>query len=463
MTDPSGPAAAHTGGVLARMVSAHKRKAEVSRDRTPALSRAWDRTLRRAGAAFKGLNVVPDEITVRERTSLADGLAALPETGLVAALEDRDGNRGLIGLSHGVVDALIEVQTTGKVEERGLPARPVTRIDEALSRDFLDLSLAAWTHETTDHEDRDWPERMSFGSAVPDRRQLPLLMPDQAYHLFSATVSLGEDVPRTGQAVLLLPCTGPARRPGAAQPSGTASGADKVQAPEQPAEWKLAMEASMQEAELTLDAVLLRTRRSLYEVERLQPGDLIHFGPSELASVRLETSAGRHVATGRLGQIGGMRALRLSAPVGTSPVHPAGLGGPAEGVAETAGLGSAPPGGLSALPAGGPDPGGVDLPGEGWGPLGGAPDGSFGDGGPMPAPAPLPDLPALDPPGPGDLPDPGLPDPALPGSGGGMAGPMPDLPDLPEPGSFDPAPMPAPAPLDFAPQTAPIDFDNLPE
>jgi hypothetical protein len=87
----------------------------------------------------------------------------------------------------------------------------------------------------------------------------------------------------------------------------------------------------MQEAELTLDAVLLRTRRSLYEVERLQPGDLIHFGPSELASVRLETPAGRHVATGRLGQIGGMRALRLSAPVGTSPVHPAGLGGPAEG------------------------------------------------------------------------------------------------------------------------------------
>jgi flagellar motor switch protein FliM len=431
------------------MVAVHKREAEVARDRTPALSRAWDRTLRRAGAAFKGLNVVPDTVTIAERATLAAGLEALPETGLVAALEDRDGHRGLIGLSHGVVDALIEVQTTGKVEARGLPPRPVTRIDEALSRDFLDLGLAAWTHETTEHEDRDWPERMSFGSAVPDRRQLPLLMPERAYHILSATVSLGEDVPREGQVMLLLPCTGPARAPDA----GPRTAAPPPEA--QPAEWKAAMAAAMQEAELELDAVLLRTRRSLCEVERLKPGDLIHFGPDELASVRLETPAGRHVVTGRLGQIGGNRALRLVAPVGTSPVRMVPPGPARAGAgAQAAGLPAPPPGGPG---AGGFDPKGAAMDaaphgpmGGGDGPSGGAPGGDL-PGGALPEPGPL-----GAPSGPGDLPEPGFPDPGHPGPGAGMA---PDLPDLPAPGGFEPAP----APLDFAPQTAPIDFDNLPE
>lgn len=447
MTDPTGPEKAHSGGALARMVAVHKREAEVARDRTPALSRAWDRTLRRAGAAFKGLNVVPDTVTIAERARLADGLAALPETGLVAALEDRDGHRGLIGLSHGVVDALIEVQTTGKVEARGLPPRPVTRIDEALSRDFLDLSLAAWTHETTDHEDRDWPERMSFGSAVPDRRQLPLLMPDQGYHVLSATVALGEDTPREGTVVLLLPCTGVAR------PAGAGPQAAAAPPLEQPDEWKAAMEAAMQEAELKLDAVLLRTRRTLYQLERLEPGDLIDFGPAELASVRLETPAGRHVATGRLGQIGGKRALRLVAPVGTPPG--------AAAAAAAAGAGG-PVAGLAALPASGAGAGGFDpLGAPASGPMGGAPDRGFPGGGM--APAPMGGLPGMDPPGAGDLPDPGFPDPGFPGPGGGMASGLPDLPDMPEPGAFDPAPMPAGGPLDFAPQNAPIDFDNLPE
>jgi flagellar motor switch protein FliM len=79
-------------------------------------------------------------VEVREHVDLSDARSDLPQDGLIAVLEDGGGARGLIALSHGTVDALVEVQTTGRVDPRNLPPRPVTRIDEALCRDFIDLS-----------------------------------------------------------------------------------------------------------------------------------------------------------------------------------------------------------------------------------------------------------------------------------------------------------------------------------
>jgi flagellar motor switch protein FliM len=94
-------------------------------------------------------------------------LDGLPDHGLIAVLEDRDGARGLIALSHGTIDALVEVQTTGRVDARELPPRPVTRIDEALCRDFIDLSLAAFSRETERVEDRDWPGGWASAAGSP--------------------------------------------------------------------------------------------------------------------------------------------------------------------------------------------------------------------------------------------------------------------------------------------------------
>jgi hypothetical protein len=72
-------------------------------------------TVRGAGpAARSGGTARSDDGT------LVDALAALPEGGLVVALDSATGAHG--GCSrcrHGMVDALIEVQTTGRVEQSG--------------------------------------------------------------------------------------------------------------------------------------------------------------------------------------------------------------------------------------------------------------------------------------------------------------------------------------------------------
>jgi flagellar motor switch protein FliM len=307
MTEEPDPATSAGRGAIARIVAAHRRGGAAARDRAPALVRAWGRALRHAAVPFRGLELALGETTVREGASLSDAAEALPEHGLVVVLEDRDGKRGIFALSHGAVDALIEVQTTGRVEATALPPRPSTRIDEALTRDFIDITLAAFARETDTIGDRDWADRLGYGSPIADRRQLNLLLPEHGYHVLTAALRFGGE--RGGSALLAVPRTG----------RGQGSGA---QAMEQPEAWRTGLAVALGGVELALDAVLLRVRRPLGEVERLEPGYLIPFDPDALASVALETPSGRRVATGRLGQVGGRRALRLSDGSGAADARP---------------------------------------------------------------------------------------------------------------------------------------------
>lgn len=359
MSDKEEPADHALPGVLARIVAAHGRQAAAARDRSALLAPAWDRALRHAAVPFNGLELAPRKTRVAEHVDLATALDALPEHGLIAVLEDRDGARGLIAMSSGTLDALVEVQTTGRVDTRELPPRPVTRIDEALSRDFIDLCLAAFSREAQSVEDCDWPQRMTFGSRIADRKQLGLLLPERVYHAMSADLVLGEGGVRVGRATLILPRTrDPAPRAAAA--TGVA-----------PEAWRAALEAAMSEARLGLDAILVRTTLTLREVEALGPGDLIGFEASDLASVCLQTPEGTTVLRGRLGQIGGQRALRMTdgAAGAASPMvpQPAALGHEPDEPQRTGGQVSQEPPQTPAFAV--PEPMGADpppagLPGE---------------------------------------------------------------------------------------------------
>jgi flagellar motor switch protein FliM len=330
MTEDPDPTPSFRAGATARIVAAHRRGVAEARDRTPELSRAFDRALRHAAVPFRGLGLRCGDIAVVQDAPLSRALEDLPRHGLVAVLEDREGQRGLIALSHTVVDALIEVQTTGRVEPQELAPRPVTRIDEALSRDFLDLALAAFARETEGLERRDWPDRMTYGSGIGDRAQLPLLLPERGFHLLSAEVQLGEGVGRRGQISLTLP----------AIPSEAAATAAAVP----PDTWRTDLAEALSSVDIPLEAVLCRILRPLHEVEALAPGDLLHFEADDLAAVSLEAAGGRRALAGRLGQAGGRRALKIAADV-------------TEGGAAAPGLDS----GASGLPATAPAPGPLAL------------------------------------------------------------------------------------------------------
>lgn len=290
-----------TNAALRRKIAAHRPATPAAPERDHAIAHVFGRALRRAGMPFAGLGLDLGQITVTTQQSLQDATRALPDQGLVAAIEDGQGRRGLLGLSPGLVDAMVEVQTTGRVEASPLPARPVTRIDEALCRDFIDLTLAAFAQEGQGIAARDWPEQMGYGSRIDDRGQINLLLPEGAHTVLLGAVGF-HGVTRQASFALILPALA------ATDPKGRGEG----RAPPDPA-WLAARDQILHGLHLPLEVVLLRRRQALAQVQRLAVGDLIPFALADLHQVTLEDGQGRILLHGRLGQVGGRRALRFAA------------------------------------------------------------------------------------------------------------------------------------------------------
>ncbi len=286
---------------LRRKITAHLRAQPAPPDPTWGAGRAFGRALRRAGAAFDGLGLVLGPVQATTPQGLEPAMDAIPQQGLVVVLEDGAGQRGLIGLSSALVDALIEVQTTGRVEADLLAPRPITRIDEALARDFVDLVLAGFAQEAQALEGRDWPDRMGYGSRIADPGQINLLLPDADYCVLAADVSF-DGVDRQARLVMAVP-----RGRSAVVPTAKAVGR-----PIDPA-WQGARARMLANLRLPLDVVLLRQTRPLAEVQRLSIGDLLFFSKADLEQVAIETPDGRGIAHGKLGQVNGQRAVRLPA------------------------------------------------------------------------------------------------------------------------------------------------------
>lgn len=220
--------------VLARIVAAHEGRGPGLPDPSPTLQRAMTRAIRRAAMPYEGFRPQVGEVEISRDVDLSAVEDALPEHGLLAAIEDDGGRRGLIALEHRIVDALIEVQTTGVVEDGDLPPRKVTRIDEALSRDFLDLFFGAFAMEIGELKGRDWPRRMAFGSRIADPTRLGLLFPERPFHTLSAQVKIGPG--RDGRIVFILPVD-PALARQVAQ-MARAQAKSNARSAHDPAQWK---------------------------------------------------------------------------------------------------------------------------------------------------------------------------------------------------------------------------------
>lgn len=305
MSDPDHSAA------ISRIIAAHRGAGSDQAALGPALQTGLTRAIRRAAMPYATLAPAVEEVSVLGDATLSDAVAAMPTHGLTAAIEDEEGRRGLFVLDHPLVDALIEVQATGMVEEVEQPPRKITRIDEALCRDFVDLMLGAFAQETAEQPGRDWPDRMRYGSNIADRAQLNLLMPERGYRMLRTSVTMGGR--KTGQLIVLLPTDQAIAR-------GRALAAP---ADEAPVDWSAQMLSVLGAAPMTLDAVLMRVIMPLGKVEDLTEGDLVSFDHTDLSAVTLEDEAGHVFARGGLGQLSGRRAVRFASPNAAPQASPA--------------------------------------------------------------------------------------------------------------------------------------------
>ncbi|MCA1288504.1 flagellar motor switch protein FliM [Salipiger bermudensis] len=248
-----------------------------------------------------------------------DGVvAALGGDALLILLDGPDGVPGVARIERPVMTGLIEVQTILQVTQMPVEERPLTQTDAAMMAPLLDSALERFERYLEDHPLQPQIAGFRFGAMVEDSRTAGLLLDASGYRAFrvSLDLALGR---RTGELALFLPDRAEAAAADEAGDSGQ----------EGPHEQKMKL------LPVHMDAVLHRLVLPLSAAEKLQPGDLIPLPPEALDGVELLAGDGSGVAGGRLGQINGMRAVRLAWPEGC------GLQDPAEGGS------TAPPAALS--------------------------------------------------------------------------------------------------------------------
>jgi len=363
--------------------------------------KALVQALTKSGEGLPGL-----ELTVREQDSTrvdqSELLSQLPEVALFTLADGPGDSRGLICFSPELVDALIEVQTMGRVDKTTRAARETTRIDAALTRDFVETVLTDFATRVATVADARWARGFKYGTYVPDPTPLPLMLGEGDYRLQCVTVELGNGAKRA-KVWLALPAIAAAVQP--SSPAGAATtGAPPSKVPVSAPDpvWAADIQAAVSDAPVELRVTLTRFSVPLSRLQSLKPGDTLPISRGALGALEVMGAGPGHALSGKLGQQNGMRAVRLS------------LAGPAGSADQPAGSNTAfdtsTP--IAAAPALAPPTSAPDLPDIG-------------------APPELPDLPPLSPEADNMPPLPDLP--PLDGPDGGLPDlpPLPALPDLP--------------------------------
>ncbi|MCB1363676.1 MAG: FliM/FliN family flagellar motor switch protein [Rhodobacteraceae bacterium] len=274
-----------------------KRKLAAARqgERGPARSalRALRLALARAAASETGLSLAVIGAT-QSRRARDDLAGALSGDHLHLLLDGSDGRLGGLCLDRACVTALVQQQTTGQVDGGDAAARRFTAADAALAAPLVDAMLARAADLADSAADRTCLAGYRFGARVEDMRALVLALDADRFRVFDLTVEIAAGMAQ-GRLCLVLPDIAPD------------APVEEAGRPLRPG-----LEQSFGALRAELTAVVGRLRVPLSTLSRMQPGDILPLTRGRLDLTDLVAINGQRVATGRLGQSGGARAVRLA-------------------------------------------------------------------------------------------------------------------------------------------------------
>jgi flagellar motor switch protein FliM len=217
---------------------------------------------------------------------------------LLLLLDGPEGARGAVTVGRALVQALIEVQTMGKVSGQRPPERAFTPTDAAVCAPLLNTLFAGFGDKMEELREGVAPLlAYRFGDRVEDARALGLALEAERFELIELEVDVARGR-KTGTLTVLLPA--PLLPP---PPRDEA---------EEEAASRFNLAALAMQAPVTLNAVLDWVEMPLKEVCALKPGALIPVAAQALDRTELVASQGHVVAKVRLGQMNGFRAVRFT-------------------------------------------------------------------------------------------------------------------------------------------------------
>ena len=238
-------------------------------------------------------------IGTASRTAVADRMTPRD---LAFLMKGPGEARGLCLMTPGLLAALTEVQMSGRVTRSEPPDRIPTRTDGIVVADMLDR----WMRSAVEGaEEAGLAGILPFEGflrmdGVQPRRNVVLALDPVEYRTLSVDLVLGDDA-KSGTLFFATPVPRPAVS-AAPSPGRMLGHLPTIPAP--------------------MTAVLARLPHPYGRARRLGVGDVIPVPASALINVRLETRAGRLIATARLGQFNGQKAVRLLSAGGGVPSLP---------------------------------------------------------------------------------------------------------------------------------------------
>ena len=377
--------------------------------------------IRRAAKAAHNLDVAVPEFSV-DQVERKEAIAAIQEPSLMFYLMTDDERLGLITLDGTVVDALIEQQTLGRVAKAPRGERSVTALDAKLSEAFAKTTLKQMESFLKVPNAPAVLKGYTLGNREDDKAAMTIALEEDHYDILGVSVDLGPGI-KTGKVQLWFPAV--------SETSLALSGGGEVSEELMEIAKELIVPCAACLPPIQVPAKLLVS---------LEIGAVIPLPRDAMGEVGLKDAKDRSFAIGKLGQLNGLRALRVTQVRGRGQTKgdPASLQGIGEGLnldpmdANSFGQdANSLPVGEPALAA--PMPEMTELP-DGLSPEPGLPELPVGD---------LPEIGAAE----GGLPDIGASEGGLPDIGVSEGG----LPEM----------AAAPLDMDFSTNTAEIDLSEL--
>lgn len=300
-----------------------KRKIDRARKNTGVVevqgaAKAWKLALARSARDAIGLELTVANLR-QTRSSLAELLEMPPERALVAMLEGPKEGLGLLVISPEILAGIVEIQMIGCVNTSAPIARRPTRTDAAMVSGMIDKALKSLELDLSQSNDLPWASGFRYASFLEDARPLALLLEDSTFQVLMADVSLADGA-RVGQILLALPADGRGALPKSVEPPPSRA-AEMV--------FGAALGEQIMGAKAEIVAVLARVSLPLETILNLKVGEPLVLNDATLDQICLEGRDGHRFATGKLGQNGGMRAIRIlaegekaSSPIASSVTKP---------------------------------------------------------------------------------------------------------------------------------------------
>ncbi len=263
------------------------------------------RATRKAAEAALGapLHVLDFE---RETWGLTDGLSRCGDDPLLLGLDGPGGRRGLIALDGQARAAVVELSTLGRVLAEAPGGREPTAAEAALTMPFVEALMAAIGEVAAGSGAL--RDLAAFGEAemLPDQGTAELLLAPEAHEVTRIRLRLSESG-REGQVLIMLPA--PVEKPKK----------DKVVPPKVEG-WETKLRQGVMAASSELEIVLTRMNLPFSAIRTFAPGSTIPLPSDAFGKVSVESLDGRVMARGRLGQVSGVRAVRLVEEAGQEDV-----------------------------------------------------------------------------------------------------------------------------------------------